>query len=323
MKTLWQGVVVIAACGLILWWIVARPSPFNQMAPRTEHKIHAASLRAHVEALSQRFVPRDDEHPEILRMAAAYIAQQLRSAGVQVSDQEFHVYGASYKNVIAEFGPESSHVIVVGAHYDTAGDQPGADDNASGVAGLIELGRLLAQAPLRSKVMLAAYALEEPPHFRTENMGSAVHAKSLRARGLSVKLMISLEMIGYFSEAPNSQGFPLPLFRLFYPSRGNFILIVDRLFSNRARELKKAMRAASDLPVYSINAPALIPGVDFSDHLSFWNEGYPAVMVTDTSFYRNPHYHSRLDTAERLDYAKMAEVVRGVLHYLMENAGAE
>jgi hypothetical protein len=154
-------------------------------------------------------------------------------------------------------------------------------------------------------------------------MGSAVHAKSLRARGLAIRLMISLEMIGYFSDEPNSQGFPLPLFRLFYPSRGNFILVVDRLFSNSARELKQAMSAASDLPVYSINAPAIIPGVDFSDHLSFWNEGYPAVMVTDTAFYRNPAYHSPLDTPDRLDYARMAQVVGGVFHYLRENAGAK
>lgn len=323
MKTLWQVVVVVAGCVLTLWGILARPLLFEKEMSRMEYNVDPAALKAHVETLSQRLVPRDDEHPEILQRAAEYIAQQFQSAGAAVKEQEFKVHGNSYKNVVVEFGPESSEVIVVGAHYDTAGEQPGADDNASGVAGLIELGRLLVKIPLRSKMILAAYALEEPPHFRTENMGSAVHARSLRARGLAVKLMISLEMIGYFSDEPNSQGFPMPLLRLFYPSRGNFILVVDRLFSNRARELKKAMSAASDLPVYSINAPAIIPGVDFSDHLSFWNEGYPAVMVTDTSFYRNPFYHSPLDTPDRLDYARMAKVVRGVLYYLRENAAAK
>jgi Zn-dependent M28 family amino/carboxypeptidase len=323
MKTLWQTVVAIAGGALILCLAVARPLFFSPMRSQEEHQVDPAALKAHVEALSQRFVPRDDEHPEILHKAAAYIAEKFRSAGAKVNDQEFKVYGNSYKNVIAEFGPDGSDTIVVGAHYDTAGDQPGADDNASGVAGVIELGRLLVGVPLRSKVILAAYALEEPPHFRTENMGSAVHARSLRARGLSVTLMISLEMIGYFSEEPNSQGFPMPLLRLFYPSRGNFILVVDRLFSNRARELKQAMSAASDLPVYSLNAPAIVPGVDFSDHLNFWEQGYPAVMVTDTSFYRNPAYHSRLDIADRLDYVKMAQVVRGVFHYLMKNAAAQ
>ena len=323
MKTLWQAAVIITGSALVLWWIVARPIFFDEKFPLMEYKVDPAALKAHVETLSQRFVPRNDAHPEILRRAAEYIAEQFRSAGAKVSDQEFKVNGDSYKNVIAEFGPEGADVIVVGAHYDTAGDQPGADDNASGVAGLIELGRLLVKVPMRSKVILAAYALEEPPYFRSEQMGSAVHAKSLRARGVSVKLMISLEMIGYFSDEPNSQGFPMPLLRLFYPSRGNFILVVDRVFSTRARELKRAMSATSDLPVYSINAPAIIPGVDFSDHLSFWDQGYPAVMVTDTSFYRNVAYHSRHDTANRLDYAKMAEVVRGVFHYLMKNAAAQ
>ena len=319
MKMLFQIIVVIASGLLILWWMIARPIISNESAPQAENRINPETLRTHVEVLSNRFVPRDDDHPENLHKAAEYIAAELRSTGARVSDQEFTVDSTAYKNVIAEYGPESPDIIVVGAHYDTAGDQPGADDNASGVAGLLELGRLLSRVTLRSKLVLVAYALEEPPHFRTENMGSAVHAKSLRERGVSVKLMISLEMIGYFSDNENSQSFPIGLLRLFYPSRGNFILVVDKVFSNHARQVKKWMSAASDLPVYSINAPGIIPGVDFSDHLSFWSRGYPAVMVTDTSFYRNDAYHTRRDTADRLDYGKMAKVVNGIFTYVIEN----
>jgi Zn-dependent M28 family amino/carboxypeptidase len=302
----------------VLWLVLARPLIAKGAAPNAVVSVDPRNLREHVEVLSRQFVPRDADHPELLLKAADHIASEFRSNGARVGYQEFQVDYVRYQNVIAEYGPETLDVVVIGAHYDTAGDQPGADDNASGVAGLLELGRLLSGVKLHSKVLLAAYVLEEMPHFRTHVMGSAVHAKSLRERGASVKLMISLEMIGYFSERENSQGFPFPLLKLFYPSRGSFILVVDRLFSNRAREVKKWMNAASDLPVYSINAPAIIPGVDFSDHLSFWQQGYPAVMVTDTAFYRNDAYHTRRDTADRLDYDKMAQVVHGVYNFVIQ-----
>jgi len=316
-------VFLFVAGFLVLWWVLVRPVIGPGVLPRAQDKVDPSTLRERVYVLSQQFVPRASDYPEILIEAAEYIASQFRSTGAAVSYQEFPVDYTRYKNVIAEYGPDTANVLVIGAHYDTAGDQPGADDNASGVAGLLELGRLLSTAKLQSKVILAAYVLEEPPYFRTAHMGSAVHAKSLSDRGVSVKLMISLEMIGYFSEKENSQDFPIPLLKLFYPSRGNFILVVDRLLSNRAQELKKWMSAASDLPVYSINAPAFIPGVDFSDHLNFWNYGYPAVMVTDTSFYRNDAYHTRRDTADRLDYQKMAQVVLGVYNYLIKTNGSE
>jgi len=304
-----------------IWIILARPMVAEQEIHKPPILVDADALRKHVVALSERFFPRSDEYPENLTKVADYIATSFRASGSRVNEQEFQVYKARYKNIIAEYGPPSSEILVVGAHYDTAGEQPGADDNASGVAGLLEIGRLLAQDKLGSRVMLAAYTLEEPPNFRTEHMGSTVHARSLKENGVSVKLMISLEMIGYFSENKNSQSFPIPFLRLFYPSQGNFILVVDRLFSNQARGLKKWMSAVSEVPVYSINAPAFIPGVDFSDHQSFWKYGYPAVMVTDTAFYRNAAYHSLRDTADRLDYRKMAQVVYGVYSYIKHAAG--
>ncbi|MFL6196356.1 MAG: M28 family peptidase [Thermoanaerobaculia bacterium] len=278
-------------------------------APRVE----PGRLEAHVRALALDFTPRDESHPENLDRAAAYIAGQLREAGGRVEDQPFERHGTVYRNVIARFGPETRERVVVGAHYDAAGPYPGADDNASGVAGLIELARLLGKAELRGQVELVAFTLEEPPHFASGGMGSAVHAASLKKRGIPVRAMIALEMIGCFTDEPESQRFPLPALKLLYPSRGNFITVVGKLGHGAiVRRVKTAMRRASPLPVESITAPASLPGVDLSDHRNYWAAGYEAVMITDTAFYRNPRYHTGDDTPETLDYRRMALVVEGV-----------
>ncbi len=223
--------------------------------------------------------------------------------------------------MLAQFGPDTKERIVVGAHYDAAGPYPGADDNASGVAGLIELAHLLGKATLPLRVELVAFTLEEPPHFATFQMGSAVHAASLKKQGVSVRLMVSLEMIGYFSDASGSQGFPTPALKPFYPSAGNFITIVGKPSEGAlVRRVKKAMQAASPLPVYSINAPQTVPGIDFSDHRNYWQAGYPAVMLTDTAFYRNKNYHTEQDTPETLDYRRMALVVEGIYAAVLAEA---
>jgi len=270
-------------------------------------------LRQHVEMIAGSFYPRDEGHPENLMQVAAYIQNALSETGADVHLHTYEVNGREYSNVIAAFGPDSSERIIVGAHYDTAGEQPGADDNASGVAGLIELAQLLKGVPLPMRVELAAYTLEEPPYFRTEFMGSAQHVKLLKQQNARVRMMFALEMIGYFNDAPGSQLYPLPLMKWFYSDRGNFIAIVGQLLKGAGvRTIKRAMRKASPLPVYSLNAPASLPGVDFSDHINFWDAGLPAVMITDTAFFRNEAYHSPLDTPERLDYQRMAMVVQGV-----------
>lgn len=280
-------------------------------------------LGTHVQALAREFVPRDFSHPENLDRAAAYIGAELERAGGAVAEQTFEAGGRTYRNVIASFGPESGERIVVGAHYDAAGPFPAADDNASGVAGLIELAHLLGSASLGARVELVAYPLEEPPFFRTPQMGSAVHAASLREQAVRVRAMMSLEMIGYFTDAPNSQHFPLGILRAFYPSKGNFITVVGKLGkASVVRRIKRAMRSASPLPVHSINAPRWIPGVDFSDHVNYWDAGYDAVMITDTAFYRNPYYHSALDRPETLDYRRMAMVVQGVYAAVLSLAQA-
>jgi Peptidase family M28 len=275
--------------------------------------VDPARLEAHVRALSESIGPRNEAYPENLDRCAAYIRREFESGAARVSEQPFTIDGRTYRNVIAHFGPETKDVVVVGAHYDVAGPFPGADDNASGVAGLLELARLLGNARLPVKVELVAYTLEELPYFRSDQMGSAMHAKALKREGAVVRVMFSLEMIGYFSDAPDSQQYPISALSLLYPTKGNFISVIGEMGGGTlVRRIKRSMAEATSLPVYSINAPRLVPGIDFSDHLSYWRESYPAVMITDTAFYRNTNYHTIRDTAEKLDYRRMSQVVEGV-----------
>lgn len=303
----------------LLWLILARPGfTAKEIAKHSPHPIDPAVLRKHTSVLSNEMAPRNYQHVDNLNKVANYISESLTTSGGRVAEQLFEVNGAEYKNIVAEFGPQGEEIIVVGAHYDAEGEKPGADDNASGVAGLLEIGRLLGKVELKTKVVLVAFTLEEPPFFRSDAMGSAVYAKSLVESGVGVKLMIALEMIGYYSEEKGTLSYPMQLLRLYYPSSGNFIAIVDQLMSTQAQRMKASMAQAIDLPVYSINAPSFIPGVDFSDHINFWRYGYPAVMITDTAFYRNHAYHTNEDRAERLNYEKMAQVVYGVFEYVVK-----
>lgn len=303
-----------------LWFWLTQPL-LTRVTPSSERVVDPVRLEAHVRKLSVELTPRDESHLENLDRVAAYIKDEFSQTTSLVSEQPYRVQGKSYRNVIAQFGPESGERIVVGAHYDTAGPLPGADDNASGIAGLIELARLLGRQPPPTRVELVAFTLEEPPYFGTNGMGSSVHAESLRKQNVRVRAMFSLEMIGYFSDAPNSQHFPAAVLSALYPSTGNFISVVGRLGDwSLVRRTKAAMRKATPLPVYSINAPSFVPGVDFSDQKNYWRAGYNAVMITDTAFYRNHNYHTVQDTAEKLDYKRMAMVVEGVYATITELA---
>ncbi|HKD11783.1 MAG TPA: M28 family peptidase [Thermoanaerobaculia bacterium] len=313
-------VVVLAAAGAIAWMTQPVRPAAGLAAMETE--ADPRRLEAGVRRLVGEFFPRDFGHPTILARAAAWISEELSRSGATVSEQIFTTNGQTYRNVIARFGPQTRDVAVVGAHYDTAGELPGADDNASGVAGLIEVARLLEGKHLSRTVELVAFTLEEMPFFGTGLQGSAVHARSLAKDGRSVAGMLCLEMIGCFEDAPGSQQFPFPPLRLFYPGRGNFIAVVGNVSGARlVRRVKRAMRRAAELPVCSINAPRWVPGIDLSDHASYWREGFPAVMVTDTAFYRNDRYHTAGDTPETLDYRCMARVVDGVLRAVLDLAG--
>ena len=290
----------------------------KQQAPIS---VNPEKLKTHVEKISNEFSPRSALFVQNLDKTAAYVKQEFAIAGGNVSEQAFEANGKTYRNIIARFNAESEDRIVVGAHYDAAGSLPAADDNASGVAGLIELAYLLGRTKLTKHVELVAYTLEEPPFFGSNQMGSFIHAKSLKDENAAVRLMMSLEMIGYFSDEPNSQSFPVSAMSLFYPSRGNFIAVVGS-FGNFSivRRVKSAMKAQSEVPVRSINAPASIPGIDFSDHRNYWKFGYDAVMITDSAFYRNPNYHTAADTPEKLDYNRMSKVVEAVYYAVLSFA---
>jgi len=302
-------------CLLIVGYIVVRPAFFEKQEPETI-TVNSDALKKHVVHLSENLSPRSYKNISNLNQSAKYIKDQLQNYSKDVSFQQYQAKDNEYKNVIARFGPNTKDMIVIGAHYDVMGEYAGADDNASGVAGLIELGRLLSQVDLKNRVELVAYTLEEPPYFASKYMGSYIHADSVKDK--NVILMISLEMIGYFTDEEDSQFFPISLMKAVYPTKGNFISIVDQVFSTAASGLKNSINKYTDLPAYSTNAPIAIEGIDFSDHRNYWKFDFPAVMVTDTSFYRNDNYHTPEDTYEKLDYQSMAKVVYGVFKHVLE-----
>lgn len=260
-------------------------------------------LRLHVAALAAKERNVDLETP------ARYIEQAFRSQGLEFSVQQFVSAGRTVRNIEAGAGD-----IVVGAHYDTVPGSPGADDNGSGVAVLIEL------AAMKVPVRLVAFANEEPPYSFGPDMGSWAWAKRARDRGEPIRAMFSLEMLGYYRDTAGSQRYPAPL-GLFYPDRADFIAFVGDL---GARGLVRgsigAFRKSAEFPSEGVAAPAFIPGVTWSDHWSFRRHGYPAIMITDTAFYRYPHYHLPNDTPDKLDYERMARVTLGLAAMLNELA---
>ncbi len=298
---------------LLMAYLIKRPLLFVSKGEYIPHNLQ--QLRDDVKILSEDFIPRDAAHPENLMLVAEFIEARFKQWSHKVERQTFKINDREYANVIAHFGPDSDEIIIVGAHYDAFESYPGADDNASGVAGLLAIAQLLHNQQPESQVILVAYTTEEPPHFATHNMGSYQHAHSLQSK--TVRLMISLEMIGYFSEEPSSQRFPINALGYLYPDTGNYIAIVGELFSGEASHLKKTIIESTGLNTYSINGPASIPGVDFSDHRNYWNFGYPAVMVTDTAFYRNQNYHTGADTYDKLNYEAMSKVAYGVYQHLL------
>ncbi len=275
-------------------------------------------LRAHVRQLAETIGERNVFRPQALNAAAAYIERIWREQGYPVVPQAYTVDGVHSVNleVTRRGSRRARELILIGAHYDSVYGSPGANDNGSGVAALLELSRLFsAVTPVRS-VRFVAFTNEEPPFFTTERQGSAVYARAARERGDNIRLMVSLETVGSYSDAPGSQTYP-PLFRFFYPDRGNFIALVSNFSSRRAlRKLARAFRAASDFPLEYASTFAAVPGVAWSDHRSFWKQGYDALMLTDTAFYRYPHYHSDADTPDKLNYEAFADMSNGLFRAL-------
>jgi Zn-dependent M28 family amino/carboxypeptidase len=265
-------------------------------------------LQAHVERLCAQ--PRDALFSTGVEMAADYIAASFAKTGSRVTEQRYATGRATSRNIVARFGDQPGPLLVIGAHYDAYGGMPGADDNASGVAGLLELARLLDARRPGSPIELVAWSTEEPPFFGGPGMGSAVHARLLVENAVDVRAMIGLEMIGFFTRRQPYSNLPL---YLIYPWSGDFVALVGRP-ADRAlvRRSKRIFRGAASVPVVSYSGPVGF-GSDLSDHRNYWDAGYPAIMVTDTAFWRNPHYHTEDDLPDTLDYTRMAGVVDGVL----------
>jgi Zn-dependent M28 family amino/carboxypeptidase len=301
------------ARALVLSLLLAAGLPAGAAEPLAER------LHAHVARLAREIGERNVWRPVALHAAADYIRDEWRRQGHTVSAQGYTANEVASENLEITLGGRAcaAQIIVVGAHYDSVRGSPGANDNASGVAALLEVGRMLKGADLRRSVRLVAFVNEEPPFFDWGEMGSELYARSARRRGDDIRLMISLEMLGAYSDRPGSQSYP-PLLGWFYPERANFIAFVSNLASRQVlRRMVAAFRAASAFPAESLAAPAIVPGVSWSDQRSFWREGYPAIMVTDTAFYRYPHYHSAQDTPEKIDYTRMAQVVQGLAQAIM------
>jgi Zn-dependent M28 family amino/carboxypeptidase len=301
--------VVVTVLGLLVRQPSARVIPFQGI-----ERADPARLEAHVRFLSDEVRPRNTRHPEMLDRAARYIADLLAATGGRVELQPYRAGGVACRNVRTRFGPEDGDLLVVGAHYDVCGDLPGADDNASGVAGLLEIARLLSTHAPAVPVELVAFSTEEPPFFGGMDMGSAVHVADLLQRKVPVAGMICLEMIGYFTD----DVVPAPwLLALVYPRTGDFVTVVGRWQDRRlVSQIKAGVKGAGGVRVCSFTGPPIL-GADLSDHRNYWYAGFPAVMVTDTAYLRNPRYHTSLDLPETLDYRRMAAVVDGVFNAIV------
>lgn len=273
-------------------------------------------LPAHVEKLAGEIGERNVFHPARLAEAADYIEQQWQALGYAVHRQVYPSREVEVANleIVCPGTTRPDEIVIVGAHYDSVINSPGANDNATGVAALLEICRHLQDEVPARTMRFVAFVNEEPPFYRTSEMGSLVYARACKRRGDTIVAMLCLETLGYYSDRPHSQHYPFPL-SIFYPDSANFIGLVGKTKGRQlVRQMKSSFQAHSSFPIQSIAAPDLLPGIGWSDHWSFWQQGYhQAVMVTDTALYRYDYYHTRGDTPDRIAYAEFAEVVAGLV----------
>ena len=302
-----------AAIAALGWYMIVVPGASHRGALpplAAEETTLRDRLKKHVAAVAT--VEHNTRTPERLEAAARYVETELVALGYAVRRQAFDSADGMVRNLEATLIGREAGSIVIGAHYDSVPGAPGANDNGSGVAALLELARLLHGWQPKHTLRLAFFVNEEPPYFQGQAMGSKVYADELLARGERVAAMFSLETIGYYSERAGSQRYPFPL-NLFYPERGDFLAFVANLASRSLlHETIAAFRSAARFPSEGVAAPAFIPGIDWSDQWSFWRHGVPALMITDTAPYRYPHYHLRSDTPDKVDYERLARVTAGL-----------
>jgi Zn-dependent M28 family amino/carboxypeptidase len=280
-----------------------------------------AELAADVQHLASEIGERNVPHYSQLNATTEFIERSFSGAGLQSRRDTYESQGRACHNLEAEIRGARPQIIVVGAHYDSVSGSPGANDNGSGVAALLALARRFAGKPAAQTLRFVAFVNEEPPYFQTEQMGSLVYAKRCQARGEQISAMISLETIGYFSDTPHSQTYPSRGLGVFYPTTGNFISFVGN-FPSRSlvRRAVGLFREQGKIPAEGAALPSFVPGVGWSDHWSFWQCGYPAIMITDTAPFRYPYYHMSSDTPAKLDYDRFALVVSGMEKVIQELA---
>ncbi len=281
--------------------------------------VDTLSVRMHLQNIINTPSPRNYLNINSLNQTAEYIKNEFSKYSTNVTEQVYEVNGRVYKNIICSFDTINAERLIIGAHYDVFGDFSGADDNASGVVGLLELARLLNGKKLKYRIDLIAYSTEEPVYYKSNFMGSYVHAKYLYDNHIKVKGMISLEMIGFFSNVKNSQRLPVKILKPFYGSKGDFITIVQK-FNNGSfpNKFKRKMKHYANIKTKSFKAPTNVPGVSWSDHMNYWKFGFSALMITDTSFLRNTNYHKKTDTIETLDLERMCKVIESIYLTIMK-----
>lgn len=301
---------------------------YNKPTPEISENdsIVYTNIRTHVYSLAHEIGERNHQStPLLLKRAAHYIEGVFQQIGYSVRSQNYECNSGSVRNLEVIISPvtESKSTYIIGAHYDSAQGAPGADDNASGVAVLLELARIFKDKKIKHSLRFVAFTNEEPPWFQTEKMGSWVYAEQLKKENIQVSGMFSLESIGVYSSQPNSQKYPLGV-SSFYPNQGNFIAFVSNLSSRSfARTSIELFRQYGQIPSEGIVAPEFIPGIGWSDQWSFWKFNYPGVMITDTAIFRNPYYHTSNDQVDTLDYVRMttitialSKVIEHIVHSL-------
>jgi Peptidase family M28 len=316
--------IAIAAILALLWWFGIRMPGKNisKTAPLSPDEVTLREeLRADVQKLAGEIGERNMRHYPQLNAAADFIENSFSRAGLHPRRDSYELHGQACHNIEAEIPGTHPEIILIGAHYDSVFSSPGANDNGSGVAAMLALARRFAnrqperrltQTPYRT-LRFVAFVNEEPPYFLSGEMGSLVYARRCKERGEKISAMISLETIGYFSDAPNSQIYPSRALGTFYPTVGNFIGFVSNVHSRTLlRRAIALFREHAKLPSEGAALPWFIPGVSWSDQWSFWKNGYPGIMVTDTAPFRYPYYHSADDTPDKLDYDRFALVVSGM-----------
>jgi peptidase M28-like protein len=315
------ALVVIA---LVVWFFGIRMPGRNVSSAAMLNQAEVA-LRAElvgdVQKLAGEIGERNLRRYAQLNAAADFIEESLKRAGLAPRRQSYGLRGQACHNIETEIRGTGPDIVVVGAHYDSVLGSPGANDNGSGVAALLALARRFAGKRSEKTVRFVAFVNEEPPYFQSDEMGSFVYAKGCKERGDRVTAMISLETIGYFSDEPGSQKYPGAGLGFFYPSKGNFIGFASNTNSRSLlRTAVSAFRKTGKLPCEGAALPSAIPGIGWSDHWSFWQCGYPAIMVTDTAPFRYPHYHDASDTPDKLDYDRFTLVVSGMEGVIKELA---